>query len=150
MPSALVPEISVQEAERSIEAQGRVENLQELVGSARNYDEQIDRGELEGLVAIGGVGTGTDAPVELEGLARLQAFLEGISLVTDLDENDPRSMARWARKMGDSLGEDMGDDFNEMIDRMEAGEMPDDDGGDFGGGGEFDAGGDFGSGIKGD
>jgi DNA helicase-2/ATP-dependent DNA helicase PcrA len=77
------------EAERSIEAQGRVENLQELVGSARNYDEQIDRGELEGLVAIGGVGTGTDAPVELEGLARVQAFLEGISLVTDLDENDP-------------------------------------------------------------
>ena len=57
----------------------------------------------------------------------------------DIDENDPRSMARWARKMGDSLGEDMGDDFNEMIDRMEAGEMPDDDGdsggGDFGGGG---------------
>ena len=51
----------------------------------------------------------------------------------DLDENDPRSMARWARKMGDSLGEDMGDDFNEMIDRMEAGEMPDDDG-DVGGG----------------
>jgi len=56
----------------------------------------------------------------------------------DIDENDPRSMARWARKMGDSLGEDMGDDFNEMIDRMEAGEMPDDDGdsgGDFSGGG---------------
>src|SRR5918999_6406233 len=55
----------------------------------------------------------------------------------DIDENDPRSMARWARKMGDSLGEDMGDDFNEMIDRMEAGEVSDDDegapgGGDFG------------------
>lgn len=46
----------------------------------------------------------------------------------DLDESDPRSMARWARRMGDSLGEDMGDDFNEMIDRMEAGEMPDDEG----------------------
>jgi putative FmdB family regulatory protein len=55
----------------------------------------------------------------------------------DIDENDPRSMARWARKMGDSLGEDMGDDFNEMIDRMEAGEMPDDEDGDFGGGGDF-------------
>jgi putative FmdB family regulatory protein len=57
----------------------------------------------------------------------------------DMDENDPRSMARWARKMGDSLGEDMGDDFNEMIDRMEAGEMPDDDG-DPGGGGDFSGG----------
>ena len=39
---------------------------------------------------------------------------------------------------GRLVGQDMGDDFNEMIDRMEAGEMPDDDGdsggGDFGGG----------------
>lgn len=50
------------------------------------------------------------------------------SMFGDIDESDPRSMARWARKMGDSLGEDMGDDFNDMIDRMEAGEMPDDDG----------------------
>jgi putative FmdB family regulatory protein len=46
----------------------------------------------------------------------------------DLDENDPKSMARWARKMGHELGEDMGDEFNEMVDQMEAGEMPDDEG----------------------
>jgi putative FmdB family regulatory protein len=44
----------------------------------------------------------------------------------DLDENDPRSVARWARKMGGSLGEDLGPEFDEMVDRMEAGEMPDD------------------------
>ncbi len=53
----------------------------------------------------------------------------------DLDENDPRSIARWARKMGDTMGEDMGDDFKEMVEQMEAGEMPDE--GD-GGGGDFD------------
>jgi len=41
-----------------------------------------------------------------------------------LDENDPRSMARWARKMAETTGEDMGDEFNEMVERMEAGEMP--------------------------
>jgi DNA helicase-2/ATP-dependent DNA helicase PcrA len=79
------------EAERSVESQGRIENLQELVGSAREFDEQVDAGDIEGLVAIGGVGVGqTDdtatAPV---GLARVQTFLEAISLVTDLDENDP-------------------------------------------------------------
>jgi superfamily I DNA/RNA helicase len=77
------------EAERSVEAQGRIENLAELVGSAREFDEQIERGDFGGLVAIGGVGAGeemTDAP---DGLARVQAFLEAISLVTDLDENDP-------------------------------------------------------------
>jgi hypothetical protein len=28
--------------------------------------------------------------------------------------------------MGQELGEDMGDEFNEMVDQMEAGEMPDD------------------------
>jgi DNA helicase-2/ATP-dependent DNA helicase PcrA len=75
------------EAERSVEAQGRIENLQELVGSAREFDEQVERGDLEGLVAIGGVGVADATPPE--GLARIQTFLEAISLVTDLDENDP-------------------------------------------------------------
>jgi DNA helicase-2/ATP-dependent DNA helicase PcrA len=80
------------EAERSVEATGRLENLQELVGSAREFDDQVERGDLTGLVAIGGVGVGdgavggTEAPF---GLARVQAFLEAISLVTDIDEADP-------------------------------------------------------------
>lgn len=46
----------------------------------------------------------------------------------DVDENDPRSVARWARKMGSALGEDLGEDFHEMVDQMEAGEMPDEEG----------------------
>jgi hypothetical protein len=56
----------------------------------------------------------------------------------DLDENDPRSVARWARKMGSQLGEDLGDDFNEVVEQMEAGEMPDDLGGEGGDGDGFD------------
>ncbi len=51
----------------------------------------------------------------------------------DLDENDPKSIARWARKMGQEMGEDLGPEYEEMVDRMEAGEMPDDEG--MGGGG---------------
>ena len=43
----------------------------------------------------------------------------------DLDENDPKSVARWARKMGAALGEDMGDEFNEMVEQLESGELPD-------------------------
>lgn len=43
----------------------------------------------------------------------------------DVDENDPRSVARWAKRMGGELGEDLGDDFDEMVEHMEAGEMPD-------------------------
>jgi DNA helicase-2/ATP-dependent DNA helicase PcrA len=77
------------EAERSVEAHGRVENLQELVGSAREFDDQIEQGDLAGLVAIGGIGVGEENAAPPEGLARVQAFLEAISLVTDLDENDP-------------------------------------------------------------
>ncbi len=41
-----------------------------------------------------------------------------------LDENDPRSMARFMRQMASETGEDMGPDFNEMVDRLEAGESP--------------------------
>ena len=44
----------------------------------------------------------------------------------DLDENDPRSIARFMRKMGDETGEDLGDEFDEVVDRLEAGESPED------------------------
>ena len=42
-----------------------------------------------------------------------------------LDENDPKSIARWMRKMSDEVGEDMGPEFEEVVDRLEAGESPD-------------------------
>jgi DNA helicase-2/ATP-dependent DNA helicase PcrA len=55
------------EAERTIEAQGRLENLRELVGVAREFDQ---RGE------------------EVEESSRLSAFLQEISLYTDQDAID--------------------------------------------------------------
>lgn len=42
----------------------------------------------------------------------------------DLDENDPKSMAKMMRKMGNELGEDMPAEFDEVVDRLEAGEDP--------------------------
>ena len=33
----------------------------------------------------------------------------------DLDENDPKSVARWMKKMGGELGEDMGGDVDQII-----------------------------------
>jgi hypothetical protein len=57
------------------------------------------------------------------------------SMFAGVDENDPRSMARFARRMRDEMGEDMGPEFDEAIEQMEAGEMPDDgDGNDWLGG----------------
>lgn len=44
----------------------------------------------------------------------------------DIDENDPRAVARWARQMSAETGEDLGPEFDEMVGRMEAGESPDD------------------------
>jgi len=60
------------------------------------------------------------------------------SLLAGVDENDPRSVASWARKMGSRFGEDLGPEFDEMVERMEAGEMPDEEG-EGGNGGDFDA-----------
>lgn len=42
----------------------------------------------------------------------------------DVDENDPKSMARMMRKLGSEMGEDLGPEFGEMVDRLEAGEDP--------------------------
>jgi len=52
--------------------------------------------------------------------------------LADLDERDPRSLARWARRMGREMGEELGPEFDEVVERLEAGEMPgdmDDEGG---------------------
>lgn len=40
------------------------------------------------------------------------------SMFTGLDENDPRSIARWAKKLGKELGEEAGEDWDAMVDQM--------------------------------
>jgi putative FmdB family regulatory protein len=44
------------------------------------------------------------------------------SMFSDVDENDPRSVARWARKLGEQLGDDLPEDYGEMVDQIESGE----------------------------
>jgi DNA helicase-2/ATP-dependent DNA helicase PcrA len=76
------------EAERSIEAQGRLENLQELIGVCREFDTALDGGDLTGMSGIAGIGTDGDSDTPVTpptGLARIAAFLEAVSLITDLD-----------------------------------------------------------------
>ena len=55
--------------------------------------------------------------------SRLESLADPSSMA-GLDENDPKSIARWMRKMGNEMGEDLGSDFNEVVDRLEAGEDP--------------------------
>lgn len=70
------------------------------------------------------------------------------AMLADLDENDPRSLGRWMRKMSHEMGEDLGPEFDEIVGRLEAGEDPEEieksipemgamGGSDFVGGSEF-------------
>ncbi|MDE3113705.1 MAG: zinc ribbon domain-containing protein [Chloroflexota bacterium] len=48
------------------------------------------------------------------------------SALGDVDENDPASVARWAKKLGREMGEDLGDEFDDAMDELAAGGTPDD------------------------
>lgn len=58
---------------------------------------------------------------------RLESMADDASLA-GLDENDPRGMARMMRRMSEATGEPIAGEDADMLDRMEAGEMPPDDG----------------------
>lgn len=50
------------------------------------------------------------------------------SQLAGLDEGDPRSVARWMRRMGKEAGDDLaGPEFDEMVDQLESGEVDGDD-----------------------
>ncbi|MBW2163939.1 MAG: zinc ribbon domain-containing protein [Deltaproteobacteria bacterium] len=38
------------------------------------------------------------------------------SMMAGLDENNPKSMAKWMKKMGGLAGDDLGEDFDQMVD----------------------------------
>lgn len=53
--------------------------------------------------------------------SRLEA-LEDAATFGGVDENDPASVARWARRVGGDVGDEMGGDLDEMVEEMAAGE----------------------------
>ena len=46
------------------------------------------------------------------------------SRLSGIDEDDPRSMGRLMREMSAESGEDLGPEFNDVVDRLESGESP--------------------------
>ncbi|MDQ6746562.1 MAG: zinc ribbon domain-containing protein [Candidatus Dormibacteraeota bacterium] len=52
--------------------------------------------------------------------ARLEQLADS-SAMGDVDENDPRSMARWAKQLGGQLGDEMAPDFDGLMEEMESG-----------------------------
>ena len=53
--------------------------------------------------------------------ARLEALSDPSNL-SGLDQNDPKSMARWMKRMGSELGDELGGgELDEMVDGIESG-----------------------------
>ena len=50
-----------------------------------------------------------------------QALFDGV------DYNDPRSIAQWTRNLHEQLGDDIGEEMSDTLERMERGEMSVDD-----------------------
>jgi len=58
--------------------------------------------------------------------SRLESLADP-SKLAGLDENDPKSLARWMKKMGKEVGEDMGEDFDQSVEEaMEEAEKGED------------------------
>src|SRR3954467_4376390 len=86
----------------------RSENLGDGGGGDTDAD---DFGDEDGMGGMGG-GMGADP----DGFG---------DMMGGLDDEDPRSIARWARQMQTQTGEDLGPEFNTALTRIEAGEDPD-------------------------
>jgi putative FmdB family regulatory protein len=56
--------------------------------------------------------------------------LDDDSMLAGFDENDPRAMASWAKRMRREMGDEGGPEMDEMIERLERGEGLGDDYGD--------------------
>jgi putative FmdB family regulatory protein len=57
--------------------------------------------------------------------ARMEALADP-SNFGDVDENDPKSMARFMKKMGKEMGEDFGEDLDEAMESMGEGGQEED------------------------
>jgi putative FmdB family regulatory protein len=57
-----------------------------------------------------------------------ESRLDNLTDTTNLEglENDPRALGRMMRKMSNEMGEDVGPEFSEVVDRLESGQSPED------------------------
>jgi putative FmdB family regulatory protein len=97
------------------------QRLQRLV-SRVSY---IRAGNLGDNPNVGGVTTAEDLQDE-DAYGSYDSDPDGFKQMLDgVDENDPRSVARWARDMQRQTGEDLGPEFDSALTRIESGEDPD-------------------------
>ena len=55
--------------------------------------------------------------------SRIETATDGLAGMEDVGD-DPKALARMLKKMGNDMGEDIPNEFNEVVDRLEAGQTP--------------------------
>jgi putative FmdB family regulatory protein len=55
--------------------------------------------------------------------SRMDSMADDFSGMEGIEE-DPRALGRMMRKMGSQMGEDLPSEFNDVVDRLEAGQSP--------------------------
>ena len=57
-----------------------------------------------------------------------ESRMDDLTDTTNLEglENDPRTLGRMMRKMSNEMGEEVGPEFDEVVDRLESGQSPED------------------------
>ena len=55
--------------------------------------------------------------------SRMESMTDGIGNLEGL-ENDPQALGKMMRKMGSEMGEDLPPEFDDVVDRLEAGQSP--------------------------
>jgi putative FmdB family regulatory protein len=55
--------------------------------------------------------------------SRMESMTAGVENIEAL-ENDPQALAQMMRKMGSEMGEDLPPEFDDVVDRLEAGQSP--------------------------
>ena len=56
--------------------------------------------------------------------SRMESMADEFSGIENMDD-DPREMARVMKKMGREMGEELPPEFDEVVDRLESGQSPD-------------------------
>lgn len=57
-----------------------------------------------------------------------ESRMDDLTDISDLEglENDPRALGKMMRKMSNEMGEEVGPEFDEVVDRLESGQSPED------------------------
>lgn len=91
------------------------------VRSIRDYDPDAVRSPFTGSANLSRI----IRKVNFQSGGKLDALMQGDEgLLQDLEHTDPQTLGRFMKAMASEAGEDMGTEFNEIVDRLKKGQSP--------------------------